>query len=227
MTVAQFTWQQMVLVLAPPFLLLTARITYRRAARLWGRERGYLVGFLFYWVVWCGLLPLATVGPSGFREMFRPPHPPFGRPNWLGLLLLVIPPLSMFLTTFRTRVASLGVVVLVVSALHALANGTMEEVLWRGTYLSAFPDSWLWGLLYPSVWFGLWHLAPQVVYPHEGPGGAWAFSLAAIVLGLVWGWVAMTSGSIRWTVIAHILLDFMVPAGRSFIRQSSASNGAG
>jgi hypothetical protein len=31
----------------------------------------------------------------------------------------------------------------------------MEEVLWRGTYVTAFPDGWLWAYIYPSIWFGL------------------------------------------------------------------------
>lgn len=107
--------------------------------------------------------------------------------------------------------------IIIYSALFALANGPMEEVLWRGAYVTAFPDSWLWAYLYPSIWFGLWHLSPQVVYPSEMPGGTIAFALTSISLGLVWGWVAKITGSIRWTVIAHILLNFAGLAGRSFL----------
>jgi membrane protease YdiL (CAAX protease family) len=49
------------------------------------------------------------------------------------------------------------------------------------------------------------------------PGGAFAFATMAILLGLVYGWVAKKSGSIRWTTIAHILVDFMGLAGLSFL----------
>jgi len=105
---------------------------------------------------------------------------------------------------------------LIYSALFALATGTLEEVLWRGAYITAFPEDWRSAILYPSIWFGVWHLSPQAVYPSEMPGGALAFALMSIPLGLVWGWVAWTTGSIRWTVVAHILLKFAALTGRSF-----------
>jgi len=43
------------------------------------------------------------------------------------------------------------------------------------------------------------------------------FAVIAIFLGLAWGWVARQTGSIRWTVAAHILLDFAGIAGWMFL----------
>jgi hypothetical protein len=211
------TSSQGVLIAAPPILAASTYLVFRYGAARLGPARGYLVGFLFYWLVWCFLLPGLTVGSEGFRRMFGPPEPTFGRPGWLGVLLLVGPPLAMYLTVFRQEIGSAGRMVLIYSALYAVVNGTLEEVLWRGTFVTAFSGSWLWGYLYPAVWFGLWHLSPQAVEPGE-PGGAVGFALMSILLGLAWGWVARTSGSIRWTAVAHVLLNFAVPAGRWFIR---------
>ncbi len=60
-----------------------------RGLAVWlGPARGYLAGFLFYWIRWCFLLSLLTVGPGGLREMFKAPHSMFGKPNWLGLFIL-------------------------------------------------------------------------------------------------------------------------------------------
>jgi membrane protease YdiL (CAAX protease family) len=56
--------------------------------------------------------------------------------------------------------------------------------------------------------FGLWHLAPQSRIQASNPGGSTAFVAVAIVLGLGWGWVARRTGSIRWVVVSHVLLDF-------------------
>ncbi len=186
-----------------------------------GPARGYLAGFLFYWICRCFLLPLLTVGAEGLREMFKTPQPMPGKPDRLWVFLLVGPPLVMYITRFPAEAKGASRKIVVYSALFALANGTMEEVLWRGAYITAFPNNWLWAYLYPSLWFGLWHLSPQVVYPSEMPGGAIAFALMSISLGLVWGWVAKTTGSIRWTVVAHILLNFAGLAGRSFVDMSS------
>lgn len=213
----QFTSPQIGLILAPPILLLTTYLTFRYSAAWLGPARGYLIGFLFYWIIWCFLLPFLTVGLEGFRQMFGSPNPTFGRPNWLSIILLVGPPLFMFLTRFPSEIRSASLIFVIYSVLYAVANGTMEEVLWRGTFVTAFPTSWLWAYLYPSVWFGLWHLSPQAVDPSTMPGEAIAFALMSISLGLIWGWVAKTTGSIRWTVVAHILLNFAVPAGRWFI----------
>jgi len=219
-----YTSPQLVLILAPPFLLLTTRLAFRYAADRFGLARGYLRGFLFYWVCWGFLLPLLAVGAEGVREMFKTPQPAFGKPDWLGVLLLVGPPLVMYLTNFPTEVRRVSPKIILYSALFALVNGTMEEVLWRGVYVVLFSDSWLWAILYPSIGFGLWHLSPQEVYPSEIRGGVLGFALMSILLGLVWGWVAWTTGSIRWTVVAHILLNFGGLAGRSFQSQPYADD---
>lgn len=214
------TRAQVILLVAPPILVITTYFTYKWLAARLGPERGYLGGFLFYWIVWCFLLSLLTVGPEGLREMFKAPNPTLGKPAWLRLILLLVPVVaSVFVTMFPARVKEATSAILVVSALFAIVNGTMEEMLWRGTYVTAFPGNWLWGYLYPSVWFGLWHISPQVVFPSEG--GALPFAIMAIFLGLAFGWVAMKSGSIRWPVVAHILLDFAGLAGFSFLNSSA------
>jgi membrane protease YdiL (CAAX protease family) len=212
-----FSSSQITLLAAPPVLLATTYFAFKVLAARLAPARGYLLGFLFYWICWCLLLSLFTVGPGGLRAMFKAPHPTFGKPNWLGLLLLLGPPVAVYVTTFPAEAKASSLHVAIYSALFALANGTMEEVLWRGTYVTAFPDSWLWAYVYPSIWFGLWHLSPQVVYPSEMPGGAIAFALMSVALGLVWGWVAKTTGSIRWVVVAHILLNFAGLPARSFL----------
>lgn len=207
--------QQLTLIAAPPILLATTSAVYQAAAARLGKRLGYLVGFVFYWGGWCILLPLAAVGPDGLRRMFAQARPT-RTPAWLRLVLLLGPVVAPFLGTFRREAKQAGPQVLAASALFGLVNGTLEEVLWRGTYTTAFPDSKLWGYLYPSVWFGLWHLAPQTVFPSKGRGGALAFALMAIFLGLSWGWVAQEMGSIRWTVAAHTLNNFMALGGKLF-----------
>lgn len=71
---------------------MTTYAVFRLSARHLDSARARLVGFLFYWIVWCLLLPCLTVGPSGLRRMFAAPHLAFGKPAWLGIVLLVGPP---------------------------------------------------------------------------------------------------------------------------------------
>jgi membrane protease YdiL (CAAX protease family) len=214
---SSYTLKQKILLATPPILLVTTYLAYYFQAKWLGPVYGYLGGFLFYWILWCLLLPLGLVGRKGFRDMFREAQPRFGKPGWLGAMLLVGPIVAPFFALFLPKIGNLNWGIILVSALFAITNGTMEEVLWRGTFMRTFPKSWLWSYWYPSIWFGYWHLSPQVVFPSQMPGGAFAFATMSIFLGLVYGWVAKKSGSIRWITISHILTDFMGLAGLVFL----------
>lgn len=209
--------KQIVLIIAPLLLLGTTYAMFYLLGRIVRPAYAYLGGFLFYWFLWCFLFPLWLVGRQGLQEMFRDSRPRFGKPAWLGFLFLLGPVIMPFFTMFLPEIRDLNLPVILVSVLFAITNGTLEEVLWRGSYVTVFPNSWWWGYLYPSVWFGYGHLSPQVIFSSQMPGGAFAFATMAIFLGLVFGWVAKKTGSIRWTTAAHILVDFVGLAGLSFL----------
>lgn len=71
-------------------------------------------------------------------------------------------------------------------------------------YLYLFPGRTLAGWLYPAVMFALWHLSPTSVL-----GFPIVLVSGAIYLGLVYGWIAQRTGSIRYTIVAHILVNMM------------------
>jgi uncharacterized protein len=212
-----FTKIQTVLLIVPAVLLATTYIVFRLLGELLGSVSGYLGGFLFYWIVWCGLVPLLVIGLKNIKKMFKTPENRFGKPRLLGILFLVGPFVAPFFTMFLVQIGEVSLSILLVSLLFAIVNGIMEELLWRGTFVTSFPNSWLWSYLYPSIWFGYWHLSPQVIFPSQMPGGAFAFATMSIFMGLTFGWVAKKTNSIRWTTIAHILTDFMGLAGFAFI----------
>jgi hypothetical protein len=87
----------------------------------------------------------------------------------------------------------------------SLVNTLAEELLWRGVYISLWPDNpWL-GWVWPALGFGAWHLAPQVIHPAAMSPAI--FVAASVALGLSWGWVAWRSGSLRWVSVSHLLTD--------------------
>ena len=200
--------KRFILILAPLALLGTTYAAFNGFVNLFGLQTGYLLGFLFKWIFWCLLIPLLIVGVDGLRSMFRSTDPPVGRPSWLGWLLLTIPLLLAYGYAFPRVLPYATATVILLSLLIAIINGTLEEVFWRGTYVQIFPKQVIWGYLYPSLGFGLWHLAPQSVTGMSNPGGIISFVAVATIFGLCWGWVAWRTGSIRWPVISHVLLDF-------------------
>ncbi|WP_457566668.1 CPBP family intramembrane glutamic endopeptidase, partial [Caldithrix abyssi] len=134
-----------------------------------------------------------------------------------GLFLLALPPILAGVTVFRKNRSRITAKILWISAALALVNGALEELLWRGTYLTVFPDRWFWGLLYPTVGFALWHWAPQRVRPSKMPGGVGAFLMGALFLGLCWGGVAWQTQSILFTIPSHVLTDFLGLGGLIYV----------
>ena len=217
MDIQSYNYKHYILLASPPLLLISTFFLFRFLSNNFGRQKAYLYGFLFYWLFWCLILPLITVGLEGLLEMFGKPIPKFGKPGWLGFLLLLGPPLVVFLTQFSSGIKGASIVFVLLSLFYAIFNGTFEEIFWRGSFVIAFNGHFLWGYLYPAIWFGLWHISPQIVESGMITSDNIKFALISIILGLVWGWVARTSGSIKWTVLAHILLNFASPAGGWFI----------
>lgn len=172
----------------PAFLVLSRRL---------GKRRAWYTGLALYWVTWCAAVPLMLAGRDEVKAMFRP-----ARRDPVAAMLAVLPPL---VSTFGgAAVGGAGPgresAALVCTA---FGNGLAEEVLWRGLFAARHPRGRWESVIWPSVWFGAWHLAPGIAaadarrVPRLAAG--------AFVLGLAYGTVARRTGSIRWTVASHTL----------------------
>ncbi|MGC9469852.1 MAG: CPBP family glutamic-type intramembrane protease [Anaerolineae bacterium] len=210
--------RQIVLIAAPVVLLGTTYLVFQTAAAAFGPKLGYLTGFIFYWLVWCLVLPWWALGTDGLLSVFRDLSPRFGNPSWLGIVFLIVPLLLGYGYAFPRALGQANLTIILLSFVIALVNGTLEELLWRGTYVTLFPDSWILGYAYPAIGFAVWHFAPQSVFPSSSPGGNVALVAVAGAVGLMWGWVARQSGSILWTTISHVLFNFSGLGARVYFR---------
>lgn len=201
--------QRLVLLALPPVLIGTMLIAFRTLVGVLGQRTGYLCGFTVYWLGWCLAVPLLVMGRAGVGNVLRRTASPLGRPSWLGAVCLTAPLCLGYAYAFPRAAAGASPLAIVLSAALAAVNGSLEELLWRGTYIEVFRDSRPLGYVYPTIGFALWHVSPLSVVPNRMPGGNWAFVLVSGVLGLLWGWVAFRTRSIRWTSIAHALFDFL------------------
>jgi hypothetical protein len=220
-----FTLKQMLLIISPVVLLFTTCFVFNKLTVLLGRERGYFAGFLFYWVFWCFFLPWWILGSNGLTQAFHLAINPFGRPVWIGIALLVAPLLLGYGYAFPRAIKNATIKLVILSALLAIINATLEELLWRGTFISAFPENWFFGLLYPAIGFAVWHFAPQSIFPNKSPGGNLSLVIVAGIVGLMWGRVAWQSGSILLGDFSHILFDFSGLGGRIYLGKSETENG--
>ena len=128
------TRTQTILLLSPPVLLITTYITYGLLGELLGSVNGYLGGFLFYWIVWCCILPVLLLGFKQIRNMFNDSEHRFGKPRLIGLAFLAGPFVAPFFSMFLPKIGEASLSIIIVSALFAIVNGTMEELLWRGAF---------------------------------------------------------------------------------------------
>jgi membrane protease YdiL (CAAX protease family) len=200
--------RKVALLVAPWLLLLSTTAVFHHLSARLGPKRGYLGGFLFYWIFWCLLLPMWVLGPRRLPTLFKPSVAPSRRPTRSDVLLLAVPPAVGFSSAFPRALAWTDRNIVLASAVQALINASAEELLWRGTYLAVFPKSFALGFLYPTVGFAVWHYAPQVVFPSRYPGGKTSFVATAGLFGLLWGRVASRNDAVGWSVVSHILLDF-------------------
>lgn len=193
------------LLWAPVLVVGTTAIAFAVFPSVLGRRAGFLAAFLFYWIVWGGLFSLFVLKPHGLRLIFRWRWAEAPSLN----LLLFLPPLAPALFAVPPWSARASVPVVGASVVIALANGTFEEVLWRGTYLAAFPRSTLLGIVYPALGFALWRISPLLARPgHDAATVFWAVS-GWLLLGLVWGTVAWRTRSVVGSVLSHVATGFL------------------
>jgi membrane protease YdiL (CAAX protease family) len=212
--------RKVALLVAPWMLLASTTAVFRQLSVRLGPKRGYLGGFLFYWIFWCLLFPAWILGPRRLPALFRTGAEPSRRPTRSDLLLLALPPAVGYSSAFPRALARADKKIVLASAVQALINASAEELLWRGTYQAVFPRSIALGYLYPTVGFAAWHYAPQVVFPSRYPGGKTSFVASAGLFGLLWGRVAARQGTIAWSTISHVLLDFSGLGARKYIEDA-------
>nr|MDQ3970031.1 CPBP family intramembrane metalloprotease [Thermoproteota archaeon] len=141
--------------------------------------------------------------------------------NWLIIQILIwLPIVFPFVFYFLPRIADANASVIIVSIIIGVVIGITEEILWRGVYIRKFPSSKFRGIIYPAIWFSIWHIAPQSVLPNQMPGGIAPFLFYALVLGLDWGLVTWRTDSIRWVVVVHCIHDTLGLSGFTFLQSN-------
>jgi len=201
----------------PSRLLVTMALAFRQLTERFGFPSGYLMAFLLYWAVWCAAVPAAVLGWRRAVRLFGASAPQFKTLDLKTHALLWSPLVFPLVFTFVPRVATVGPRIVIVSVVLGLVIGVAEELLWRGVYLTLFPDNWWLNVIYPSVAFGLWHLCPLSALPSHYPGGAATFVAYSIALGLSYATCARRTRSIFWCTVSHCIHDSLGLGGFAYL----------
>ena len=83
-------------------------------------------------------------------------------------------------------------------------NGFFEEVLWRGVYYRLFPNKIFYRMIWPTVWFGIWHYVPVSINNSELTG-LMGMMIGPILMGLVLSYMTKKTDTLCWSILAHVL----------------------
>ncbi|MBN1649145.1 MAG: CPBP family intramembrane metalloprotease [Spirochaetales bacterium] len=198
------TKKKILFLILPVVLILTTSVVFYTATALLGKNWGYLAGFFFYYLFWCILVPLLVTKRS-FAGFFKSDFPLFRKKNWLIIMLFISTLIAPVLMFFIPKLPSIIPIIILFSVPLSVIHGHCEELFWRGMYIKEFPGSVLWSVIIPSVFFTLWHIAPQLSIRSEHP---FVFIISTIPLGVTYAIVAFVTKSAKWPAIGHTISSF-------------------
>lgn len=175
-------------------------------ADLLGAQLGYLASLAVYWLAFCVPVMLWHVrgqrAPGLFSERLA-------WRDWFVPVLLLAQVLVLGLVVLMRNSADLTTHGAMLAAAIALVNAPLEEVAWRGGFITRFADRPRLGFWLGWLLFSAWPLSLTLNHGIAHDGGTMALVAVAGVLGLLWSWIAWRTGSIFWVSIAHVLSNIL------------------
>lgn len=165
---------------------------------------GWYLGLVIYWILWGGIFPWLLIGKTEILKLIQPER------LTLQIFILVLIPLIgaglyRMIPGMDYDKPSVWIFLLLVST--NIGNGFFEEVLWRGVYLELFPTNILLSMLWPSLWFALWHYIPGSVAPD---GNTIGLMIGSGFMGFYLSFLAKKTGTIWWTILMHTIGGFIM-----------------
>lgn len=193
--------RQIYALIAPVVLIIIMYLIFQALAGIFEENWriAWYLGLVVYWLIWGGFFPLLMIGKESARNLIRPQKVTL-KPFLLVLFLLLMASLYKFVPNMDYEKPSTWIFLLVFST--CIGNGFFEEMLWRGVYMQLFPNSMIFRIVWPSIWFGLWHYVPGSLNPG---GNVVGLIIGSGLMGFYLSFLAKKTDTIWWTIIAHTL----------------------
>ena len=178
-------------------MFLIFRILKRAFETNW--KIGWYLGLATYWLIWGAIFPWLMIGKESIIRVIHPQH------LTVKIFFLVLFPLVMsvlFKLVSNMKYEKPSVLIFALTLSTCFGNGFFEELLWRGVYLELFPNSIMFGIIWPSIFFALWHYIPGSMNPD---GNVVGLMVGSGLMGVYLSFLARRTGSIWWTIIMHTL----------------------
>jgi len=194
--------KQKIAIVTPPVLVAFMYPIFHSLAAVMNDRVAWYLGLAIYWIIWGAVFPLLIIGKEAIKTLIRP-----RKPDKKILLFVAIPLLGavagrLILGGYEKE--SVWIALLLFST--PFGNGFFEEVLWRGVYVNLFPDHLFYRMIWPSVWFALWHYVPGSV----SSGNPAGLMIGAGVMGLYLSYLAKKRNTVWWGIVVHIVGGFIM-----------------
>ena len=198
--------KQLSAVIVPPILVVAMIPVFRVLVTIFedNWRIGWYLGLVIYWIICCGVFSVSLIGKMSIRELIRPQRLTV-EIFFLLLIPLVGAGLYRLIPGMEYEKPQAWIFFLLIST--NLGNGFFEELLWRGVYLRLFPNNLLFGVIWPSLWFALWHYAPGSVAPN---GNVIGLMVGSGIMGFYLSFLSRRTGTIWWTILMHAIGGFIM-----------------
>ena len=172
------------------------------AGALVNDQIAWYLGLAIYWLIWGAIFPLMIIGKDNIKRLIQ-----LQRPTRKLLLLISVPLLGalavrLFVPGMSGYEKETALMLLLVLS-TTLGNGFFEEVLWRGVYVTLFPNNIFYRMIWPSIWFGLWHYIPVSIHNSELTGLI-GMMVGPMMMGLYLSYLTKKTNTLWWAIITHV-----------------------
>ena len=74
----------------------------------------------------------------------------------------------------------------------------------RGVYYKLFPENIFYRMIWPAIWFGVWHYVPVSIHNNEITALI-GMMIGPVLMGLVLSYMVKKSDTLWWSILAHTL----------------------
>jgi len=148
------------------------------------------------------VFPIIIIGRERIKALMRPQKPT--KMVVIPISIIILGALSARLLVPGMEYEKQSVWILLLLFSTSFGNGFFEEVLWRGVYFSLFPNRIFYRMIWPTIWFAIWHYVPGSVL-HENMTGLTGLMAGSGLMGLVLSYMTKKTNTLWWLILAHTI----------------------
>ena len=195
--------KQIITIFIPLILIAIMYPIFHSLAGALDNDRiAWYLGLIIYWLIWGLVSPLIILGKKSINELIHPQKPTIKILIPMSIILLGALAARLLVPGMEYEKQSVWILLLLLST--AFGNGFFEELLWRGVYFKLFPDKIFYRMIWPTIWFAIWHYVPGSVL-HENVIGLIGLMAGSGLMWLVLSYMTKKTNTLWWSILAHTI----------------------